>query len=253
MGTSRCLSRFAPTWMAKTTSDEPTLMTVLARFVKAGMVAMVIPLIIGLLQGILRQLDVISASGSTFRDWVGWGFVTYVGIHVLLYRPVSMFRVSHRLFSVLAVWLFGGQVTTVDTDETKKGKGAKEDPAVQGSPLVAFSPYVIPLYLILVSAGGILLRQWLHRSFVDGPLSFLVGFMIAFHWLMTADDLQQQRDRWHVETYLLAIGLVFVVTLLIGGACLPWAVPEFSFLDALADGLAQTQTIYWTVLHRLFF
>ena len=76
---------------------------------------------------------------------------------------------------------------------------------------------------------------------------------MAFHWLMTADDLQQQRDRWHMETYLLAIGLVFVVTLLIGGACLPWAVPEFSFLRALADGLAYAQTLYWTLVQRLFF
>jgi hypothetical protein len=224
------------------------------------MVAVLVPLAIGLLQGILRQLDVLSASGATFRQWLGWGFVTYVALHVLLYRPVPMFRVSHQMFSVLAVWLFGGQVAPVAGSPGadlggagKRGRGGKADMS-QGSTLVAFSPYVIPLYAMLVSAGGWVLNQWLpDRVLIDGPVTFLIGFMMAFHWLMTADDLQQQRERWHVETYLLAIGLVFVVTLVIAGACLPWAIPEFSFLRALGDGFTKTQSIYASMVRGLFY
>ena len=216
------------------------------------MVAVLIPLAVGLLQGILEELDIMSSTGgASYRQWVTWGFVAYVGVHVLLYRPVPLFRVSHRIFSVLAVWLFGGQVTSVEGAGGSKGKGAKGD-AAQGSTLVAFSPYVIPLYVILVAAAGWLLRQWLGRMLVDGPVTFLIGVMMAFHWLMTADDLQQQRERWHLETYLLAIGLVFVVTLLLGGACLPWAVPEFSFLRAVAEGFTKAQAIYATLVQRLF-
>lgn len=228
---------------------------VLARLVKVGMVAVLIPLAIGFLQGMLAGLEVMTASGSTFREWIGWGVVTYVGVHVLLYRPTALFRVSHRLFSTLAVWLFGGQVASTEASRGGRGKGAKGgkgDPAAQGSTLVAFSPYVIPLYTILASAGGWFLRPWLGRAVVDGPVSFLLGVTIAFHWLMTADDLQRQRERWHVETYLLAIGLVFVVTLLLAGSCLPWAVPEFSFVRAFADGLSRAQAIYTTLVHRLF-
>ena len=226
-----------------------------ARFVKAVMVAVLLPLAAGLLQGILGELEVMSGSGATFREWLGWGFVTYVGLHVLLYRPVALFGVSHRLFSVLAVWLFGGQVASTEAAGGGKGKGAKGGkggPAAQGSTLVAFSPYVIPLYTILVSAGGWLLHRWLGRAVVDGPVSFLLGATMAFHWLMTADDLQRQRERWHVETYLLAIGLVFLVTLLLAGLCLPWAVPEFSFARAFADGISRTQALYTTLIQRLF-
>jgi hypothetical protein len=225
-----------------------------ARFIKAAMVAVLLPLAAGLLQGILGELEVMSGSGATFREWLGWGFVTYVGLHVLLYRPVTLFRVSHRLFSVLAVWLFGGQVASTEAagGKGKGAKGGKGGPAAQGSTLVAFSPYVIPLYTILVSAGGWLLHRWLGRAVVDGPVSFLLGATMAFHWLMTADDLQQQRERWHVETYLLAIGLVFLVTLLLAGLCLPWAVPEFSFARALADGISRTQALYTTLVQRLF-
>ena len=251
MAASRSLNRFDPTLMANAPSNITSL---LARCIKWVVVALLVPLIIGLVTGALSQLEVVSASGATFRDWVYWGFGTYVGLHVLLYRPVGLFRASHRLFSTLAVWLFGGQVSSVEQPGggKGKGKGPKGEKTAQGSTLVAFSPYVIPSYTILVCVGGWLAGRWWDRAFVDGPVSFLIGVSLAFHWLMTADELQQQRSRWHVETYLLAIGLVFVLTLLITTVCLPWAIPDFSFVRALADGLAKTQATYTTVIQRLF-
>ena len=249
---SRFLKFCVPTFMAKLPSN---VTAILGRFVKAVMVVLLLPLAVGLLLGILEQLEMVSLSGGTFREWIGYGFMTYVGVHILLYRPVPLFQASHRLFSSLAVWLFGGQVASVEQSgggKSKAAKGAKGGAYAQGSTLVAFSPYVIPLYTVLVCAAGWLLTRWWDRTLLDGPVSFLVGMTIAFHWIMTADDLQQQRARWHVETYLLAIGLVFVLTLLIGAACLPWAIPEFSFIRALADGMSRTQAIYTAIIQRLF-
>jgi hypothetical protein len=244
--------------MAKTLSKATAL---IGRMVKALMVVLVLPLAIGLLLGILEQLDLASPAGATFRQWIGWGFCTYLGIHILLYRPVTLFRGSRQLFSSIALWLFGGQVASVDSSvgDKEKGKGAKGakgskgDAGGQGSTLVAFSPYVVPLYAVLICLIGWALRQWWDRAYIDGAISFLVGLAIAFHWLMTADELQQQRERWHLETYLLAISLVFMMTLVIGALCLPLAVPEFSFLRAWADTLTRTQAIYTAIVHRLFF
>ncbi len=239
--------------MAKTSSS---ISTWIGRLLKVVMVAVVLPFGVSLLGGILAQLDLVGSSGATFRQWIEWGAMTYVGVHLLLYRPVPLFRASHRIFSTLAVWLFGGHVASVEQAGGGKGKGAKEtkgEPSAQGSTLVAFSPYVIPLYAILVSAAGWALGRWLDRTLLDGPVTFLIGMTMAFHWLMTADELQQQRSRWHLETYLLAIGLVFVVTLLIGSACLPWTVPEFSFVRALAEGCSRTQAIYTSVIQHVFF
>ena len=252
MGASAFLKRSVRTSMAKTSSK---LTELLGRFIKAVMVALLLPLAVGLLTGILEQLEVVSLSGGTFREWIGYGFMTYVWVHLLLYRPAPLFQASHRLFSSIAVWLFGGQVASVEQAGSGKGKGAKGakgEAAVQGSTLIAFSPYVIPLSTVLICAAGWLLMRWWDRVLIDGPLSFLIGLTAAFHWLMTADDLQQQRARWHLETYLLAIGLIFVLTLLIGMACLPWAVPDFSLARALTDGLARTHAIYTMTIQRLF-
>ncbi|PIQ83622.1 MAG: hypothetical protein COV75_06680 [Candidatus Omnitrophica bacterium CG11_big_fil_rev_8_21_14_0_20_63_9] len=232
------------------------------RAVKVVMVALVIPLTAGLLLGFLEQLDIPSLSGSTFRQFVVGGFAAYVGVHVLLYRPVGWFQASHRLFSTLAVWLFGGQVASTERSapapKVKPGKTGKSDGgprggSAEGSTLVAFSPYVVPLYTMLTCAAAWLAAQWIDRRFIDGPAGVLIGATMAFQWVMTADDLQPQRERWHLETYLLAIGLIVVLTLVIAGACAPWAIPEFSFARAMSEGLTHTQAILTSVVQQLFF
>jgi hypothetical protein len=235
-------------------SSDGGMSAVFARLIKSLMVAVLLPLPVGMLTGMLERLELISLSGGTYREWVTWGFMTYVGFHVLIYQPAPVFQASHRVFATVAAWLFGGQVASVD-DGGGRGKGGKgpKGAAGQGSTLVAFSPYVIPVYTVLTCLLGWAAGQWADRKFTDGPLSFLIGVTMAFHWLMTANDLQQQRARWHIETYLLAIGLVFLLTLLLGGMCLPWAFPEFSFVRAIGDGLGHTQSIYRAVALELFF
>ena len=255
MGAFAFPKRCDRTSMGKASSSGGGIKAVLARLVKGGMVALLLPVAIGLFQGILQQLEQLSGAGSAYLEWVTRGFVTYVWLHLLLHRPVALFRASHRLFSVLAAWLFGGQVASVGESAGGKGraaKGERGEPTAQGSTLVAFSPYVIPFSTVLACAAGWLLSRWWDQTWVEAPMSFLIGVTAAFHWIMTADALQSQRARWHVETYLLALGLVFVLTLLIGAACLPWAIPEFAFIHALADGLSNAQAIYTSVIQRLF-
>ena len=54
------------------------------------------------------------------------------------------------------------------------------------------------------------------------------------------------------QRYLLALGLVFILTLLIASACLPLVIPDFSFVHALGTGLEQTQAIYTMLVQHLF-
>ena len=238
------------------------LAALLGRALKVVMVVVVVPLAVGLLAGVLRQLEELRAAGASVREWIVWGFLTYVGLHVILYRPVALFRINHRLFSALAVWLFGGHVTSVEQagsarnesrpNKGKRSRGESKESEARGSTLVAFSPYVIPLWTVLACAAAWALSHWWDWALIGAPVSFLIGMTTAFHWVMTADDLQPQRERWHVETYLLAVGLVFVLTLLISAAALSVAVPGFSFVEALGDGLSRAQTIYTTLIRRLF-
>jgi hypothetical protein len=233
---------------------------ILARLIKIVVVSLLIPLVVGLLGGVLEQLTF--AGGSDAATWVLRGGAVYVGLHVLLYKPVSWFAASRAMFATLAVWLFGGQVASVEkgaakAEGGKAGKGAKTKSggAAAGSgstTLVAFSPYVIPLWTILVCLAAWVASQWIDRHWIDAPAASLIGASMAFHWLMTADELQQQRSRWAIETYLLALALIFALTLLIAAACVPLAVPGFSFVQALAAGLGRTQALYAAAVEQFF-
>ncbi len=88
--------------------------TFVGRALKILVAALVIPAAIGLLLGILDQLGTVSLTRGLAREWIGRGFLTYVGLHVLFYRAEGLFRASHAIFSTLAVWLFGGQVSSVE-------------------------------------------------------------------------------------------------------------------------------------------
>lgn len=234
--------------------------TILARLIKIVVVSLLIPLVVGLLGGVLEQLTF--AGGSDAATWVLRGGAVYVGVHVLLYKPVAWFAASRAMFATLAVWLFGGQVASVEkgaakAEGGKAGKGAKAKggsaPAGSGSTtLVAFSPYVVPLWTILVCLAAWVASQWIDRHWIDAPSASLIGASMAFQWLMTADELQQQRSRWPIETYLLALALIFALTLLVAAACVPLALPGFSFVETLSAGLSRTQAMYSTVWQQLF-
>lgn len=238
-----------------------SLKSAFARLLKVLMVLVILPLAIGLVVGVLEQLDLISLSGFSIRQWILWGFFTYIGCHLILFRPEGLFRISHRLFATLAAWFFGGQVGTTTPSASDKTKGkegsssstVKGSASAQGSTLVAFSPYVVPFYTILLCVTGWALRRWGNGFVFEEVLAFFVGLTLAFHWLMTADDLQEQRSRWHLETYLLAVELVFILTLLIAAACLPMAFLGFSFTQALAKGCSHTQSLFTTAFQQLFF
>ncbi len=213
-----------------------------ARLVKCLMVVLMLPLLIGVVSGAAYRLEGISFADITGYRWVIWGFLTYVGVHLILFRPYWLFSFSHKIFSTLAVWLFGGQVASVEDEGRSRSRMNTADG--DGSPLVAFSPYIVPFYTLAVCFGAVLLRKWKDITAWSPVVLFLVGLTLAFHWLMTADELQEQRDRWHIETYLLAISMVFLITLGISGWGLQLAVPEFSFTEALQDGFLRTRALY---------
>ena len=235
----------------------------LARLLKIVVVSLLLPVVVGLLGGVLEQLARCGAGAEAdVRTWILRGGAVYVGLHVLLYKPVPWFAASRAMFTTLAVWLFGGQIASVEkgaaskADGGKSKKGSKEKgsgSAGSGSTtLVAFSPYVVPLWTVVVcliawAASHVVSRRW-----IDVPAALLLGASMAFHWLMTADELQQQRSRWPIETYLLALALIFVLTLFIAAACVPLAMPEFSFVQALSAGLSRAQAIYAAVWQQLF-
>lgn len=225
-----------------------SLLHKLGRLVKLSVALLLIPPVIGLAQGLERHVDAVVIGARSFGEWVRLGALGYLGVHLLLYKPKALFRVQHRLLSRLSMWLFGGQVTTVNA---KKDKGSGE--GSQGSTLLVLSPYLVPLYTVLACAASWLLDRWADAGWLQPAAAVLVGAGLVMHWVMTADDLQQDRGRFPLDAYLLALGIVGLVSLVIVSVSLPLAIPGFAVLSAYADALSRTSALYSAVLDTLFF
>lgn len=231
----------------------------LGRLVKALIGLLLIPPAIGVALGIRQQLDTWLVGSKSFTEWIVLGAASYLGVHLFIYKPKLLFRVQHRLLSRLSVWLFGGQVATTapkgeKSKSEKKGKDKSkgEGEGSQGSTLLVLSPYLVPLYTLLVCLASWLLKRWLSPALVDSSAGFLIGASLTLHWVMAADDLQQDRSRFPLDAYLLALTIIALVSVLVVSVCLPMAVPDFSLPSVFADALARARTIYANVLHILF-
>lgn len=239
--------------MAKPLSNFSTL---LGRVVKGIVGILLIPPVIGLAVGMYRQLESISLWDRLASQWFGWGVVSYVGVHLFFYKPTALFHVSHAMLAKIAVWLFGGQVATGGAAASKSPKAhpnAKGKPhAAQGSTLVVLSPYLIPFYVILVSVLAWLAAHWWSSEVVNAVAILLIGVSLLLHVCMTADDLQQDRSRFPVEMYLIALAISWLGSLIVTTLCLSMAVPGFSLAGVFAEATATTHTIYATLIKTLF-
>lgn len=231
------------------------------RLVKLSVALLLIPPVIGLAQGLERHIDAVVIGARSFGEWVRLGALGYLGVHLLLYKPKALFRVQHRLLSRLSAWLFGGQVTTVNAKgerserkpDKKAEKGKASGDGSQGSTLLVLSPYLVPLYAVLACAASWLFDRWAaDADWLQAATAVLVGAGLVMHWVMTADDLQQDRGRFPLDAYLLALGIVGLVSLVIVSVSLPLAIPGFAVLSAYAEALSRTSALYSAVFHTLF-
>ena len=233
----------------------------IGRLVKLVIGCLLVPPFLGVAAGIWRQLDEAAAGSKSFADWVLLGVVGYVGVHLFVVQPKGLFRAQHRLLSTLSVWLFGGQVTTEPpkgekrsekkSDKTGKDKGSAE--SAQGSTLLVLSPYLVPLYAILVCVAAWAVKRWLSAPMLDPVAGVLVGASLSLHWVMAADGLQQNRKRFPFDAYLLALVLIGLMSAVVVALCLPMAVPSFSVPGVFAEALRRSQAIYTAVFQALFF
>ncbi len=244
--------------MAKSSSKSPPL---LGRLVKACVGVLLLPPVVGLAWGLWRQLDSITVGLHSALWWFLWGFGGYVSVHVLLLKPAFLFQLNHTLLERLAVWLFGGQVTTVGSEEpapARKSRGRGKDEAngasAPPSTLVSFSPYLVPLYVVLATIALWSATRWLQRpwSWWDQAVSVAVGVALGFHIAMTGEDLQEHGDQFPLETRLVAVAICVAGSVLVTSLCMPLALPAFSLPGVFTDMGTSTHAIYARIFQTLF-
>ena len=252
--------------MAKQNSEWRELV---GRAVKGVVGALLIPPVVGVGTGLLAELNRIYAADRKVGYWFLWGFIGYVTMHVLLARPRGLFGLNHAILARLATWLFGGQVTTVGADgasgsaaakassRTKRGrrgrgKGGDEADAEHASTLVVISPYLVPLYVILVCLAAAVVTKIATGPVLQAAIGVLLGVAISFHIAMTGEDLQEHGEQFPIETRLMALTVSLLASVAITAACIPLALPSFSTGTVFERMSSVTLDIYGSIFRALF-
>ena len=67
------------------------------------------------------------------------------------------------------------------------------------------------------------------------------------------DDLQQDREQFPFDTYVLTLALIGLISLVMLGAVLPLGTPGFSFPGFIAEAITRTRGLYAACVQTLLF
>lgn len=196
------------------------------------------PFCIGAMSAFMRMLR---ATG-TENFWVVFagGAGSWLGIYLLLPKPMRLYVFGHELTHVLWTWLFGGRV--------KKFKASAKGGHVvvtRTNFLIILAPYFFPLYAVLLVFCFILghwiwdwtaYRIWFH---------LLVGAAYGFHVTLTWNALQSRQTDITSQGYFFSAVVIFlgnVIVLLLGIPLL--AGSQVSILTALSWWLGETGALF---------
>jgi hypothetical protein len=161
-------------------------------------------------------VKVLRATGSADTFWVAFlgGAASWLGIYLLLPKPMRIYVFGHELTHALWTWAFGGRV--------KKFKATARGGHVvitKSNFLIVLAPYFFPLYAALVVVCFFLAQliwSWT-RSLVWFHL--LVGAAYSFHVTLTWHALQTRQTDITSQGYLFSAVIIFlgnIAVLLLG-------------------------------------
>ncbi len=187
---------------------------------------------------------VLRACGGADTTWVPFlaGVACWVGIYLLLPKPMWAYVFGHELTHVVWTWLLGGKVR-----QFKASASGGHVVVSKSNFLIALAPYFFPLYAVLVVlaflAGN---KLWNWRYYLVW-FHLLLGAAYAFHVTLNWHILRHEQTDIRDQGYVFSAVVIFlgnVAVLLVG---IPLLVPKVGVLTALGWWLECTGE----VLHRL--
>jgi len=207
------------------------------KWLKLAVAVLLLPCCGGAVGALFR---VIRATGPVEAFWVPFigGGACWLGIFLLLPKPMLVYVFGHELTHALWTWLFGGRV--------KRFKFSPKGGHVivtKTNFLIILAPYFFPLYSILVvlafALGHLLFgwnqyRVWFH---------LLLGAAYAFHLTLTWHILQTRQSDITSQGYLFSAVVIFlgnIVVLLVG---LPLLAAQVGLVTVFSWWLSSTASL----------
>ena len=202
---------------------------------------LLLPVCLGAVRALWRVLHY---AGAADTIWVafGAGAAIWVGVFVMLPKPMWVYVVGHELTHVVWTWLFGGRVKRFRAS----AKGG-EVIVTKNNFLISLAPYFFPLYAALVVGifmAGHLIWNWAGYA---TWFHLLLGGAYAFHVTLTAHILRTRQSDITQHGYLFSAVIIFIGNLAVLLVGLPVLTRSVGVTTVLAWWFKDTIAVW----HRL--
>jgi hypothetical protein len=154
------------------------------------------------------------------------GFVVYLLVHFLLYKPVFMHVMAHELTHALMALPFGGK--------TKELKVSKEGGRVlisKSNFFISLAPYFFPLYALLFA-----MIYFIARDEFRPYVAFFTGAALSFHIALTLFSLKSNQSDFHADSdFVFSMIFVYFMNIVMISLVLTVLSPKISFLTFIAE------------------
>jgi len=154
------------------------------------------------------------------------GFIAYLMIHFLLYKPVFMHVMAHEITHALWALPFGGR--------TKKLEVSKEGGRVlisKSNFLISLAPYFFPLYALFFTLIFFIADQK-YRAIV----AFFVGASLSFHIALTLFSLRSNQSDFHADSNIVfSLTFIYFMNILVIAGILAILSPKVRYVPFLIN------------------
>jgi hypothetical protein len=151
------------------------------------------------------------------EGWRSWwvyalGMAAYIVLERIFNRPMWLYVFGHELTHAISGLLTGARIY-----QFKASSKGGEVRLSKSNAFVAISPYIIPLYLIVVVALYAIIKNWYSSQWLDMGFQFLLGATLAFHISLTAHAVHRHQSDLKVMGMFLSVVIITLGNALIMG------------------------------------
>lgn len=209
----------------------------------AGLLA--IPLMIAVTNAFYVNIISVAELSGILKYFL-WGVGSYIGLHLLFYKPTYVYVLGHEAVHAVTSWVMGGKISSFKV--SKEGGSVS---TTKTNAVVELSPYFIPIYAIVIMAIYFVVSY--SYAISGGTFVFLIGFTMALHVIMTIEVMKTRQPDMIKSGYLFSIVFVYVLNIIILALLFSLLFHTFSAKKFFIDSFEYSRGVYTAVVKQLFF
>lgn len=200
-----------------------------------------IPLCYGFSRTILEIVFRLNVSSEVDSPWMYFvaGFISYLALQAIFFKPVFMYVFGHELTHALAGIISGSKIRAFNV-KRDSGSVVLSDVNV----FVTLAPYFIPIYTIVLLVA--------HAIFIipRGYFLFLLGMTVSFHIALNVFAISQGQSDIRRYGRFFSIVVVYIANCLVSGAllCIFFPVSLTEFMKKSANHSVEGVYLAWGLI-----